>query len=61
VHVEHDLSAPDLPVEVARITVILELPEAAALELVRSALLEDGFVEGTRTDFEAPAAAYWPS
>ena len=61
VHVEHDLSAPDLPVEVARITVILELPEAAAIELVRSALLEDGFTEGERTDFATPAAANWPS
>jgi threonine dehydratase len=61
VHVEHDLSAPDLPVEIARLTVILELPEAAAIELVRSAMLEDGFVEGTRTDFETPAAAHWPS
>ncbi len=61
VHVEHDLSAPDLPVEVARITMILELPEAAAIELVRSALLEDGFTEGERTDFATPAAANWPS
>ena len=61
VHVEHDLSAPDLPVEVARITVILELPEAAAIELVRSALLEDGFTEGERTDFATPAAANWPN
>lgn len=61
VHVEHDLSAPDLPVEVARITVILELPEAAAIGEVRSALLEDGFIEGELTDFETPAAANWPS
>lgn len=61
VHVEHDLSAPDLPVEVARLTVILELPEAAAIELVREELLGDGFVEGELTDFETPAAAHWPS
>jgi len=61
IHVEHDLSAPDLPVEVARLTVILDLPEATAIELVRGELLADGFAEGERTDFETPAAANWPS
>lgn len=61
IHVEHDLAAPDLPVEVARLTVILELPEAAAIERVHEELLSDGFAEGDRTDFETPAAANWPS
>ena len=61
IHVEHDLSAPDLPVEVARLTVILEIPEAAAIEQVRDELLAAGFVAGDRTDFETPAAANWPS
>ena len=61
IHVEHDLSAPDLPVEVARLTVILELPEAAAIDEVRAELLADGFTEGGRTDYETPAATHWPS
>jgi threonine dehydratase len=60
VQVEHDLSAPDLPVEVARITLTLELPEARAIERVREELLRDGFFEGELTDFETPAAANWP-
>jgi threonine dehydratase len=58
VQVEHDLS--DLPVEVARITLTLELPEARAIERVREELLRDGFFEGELTDFETPAAANWP-
>jgi len=61
VHVEHDLSAPDLPVEVARLTVILELPEATAIERVRAEFLESGFAIGDRTDFVTPAASNWPS
>ncbi len=61
IHVEHDLSAPDLPVEVARLTVILELPEAADIERVHDELRADGFVDGERTDFDTPAAANWPS
>lgn len=61
IHVEHDLSAPDLPVEVARLTVVLELPEAAAIKQVQAELLADGFTEGELTDYETPAAANWPS
>lgn len=61
IHVEHDLSAPDLPVEVARLTVILEIPEASAIEEVHNELLADGFAPGDRTDFVTPAATNWPS
>ena len=61
VQVDHDLAAPDLPVGVARITMLLELPEAGVFERVREELLRGGFVEGERTDFETPAAANWPS
>ena len=61
VDIEHDLSAPDLPAEVARLTVILELPETSAIEVVREDFQDDGFIEGELTDFETPAAANWPS
>ena len=61
IHVEHDLAAPDLPVEVARLTVILELPEAVAIERVHEELLVAGFAEGTLTDYQTTAAANWPS
>ncbi len=61
VQIEHDLEVPDLPVGVARITFLIELPEAAVYEQVREALFAAGLSEGEQTDFETPAAANWPS
>ncbi|MEE8337650.1 MAG: pyridoxal-phosphate dependent enzyme, partial [Dehalococcoidia bacterium] len=55
--VDHDLVAPDLPVDVARITLRLEVADGEAFEAIVEALLADGFVRGAVTDLETPAAA----
>jgi len=61
VQIEHDLAVPELPVGVARITFLIELPEADVYERVRGTLFAAGLSEGEQTDFQTPAAANWPS
>ncbi len=58
---EHDLAAPDLPVGVSRITLLIELPEAGAYERVRERLVAAGLAEAELTDFETSAAANHPT
>ncbi len=58
VRVDHDLAAPDLPVGVARITLLLELTETSHFEQVRAELLASGCLPGDRTDFSTAAAAH---
>jgi threonine dehydratase len=61
VQVEHDLAAPDLPVGVSRITLVIELPQAEVYERVREHLIAAGLSEAELTDFQTSAAANRPS
>ena len=61
VQVEHDLAAPDLPVGVSRITLVIEMPEANAYERVRDQLIAAGLSEAELTDFQTSAAANRPT
>ena len=61
VQVEHDLAAPDLPVGVSRITLVIELPQADAYERVREQLIAAGLSEAELTDFQTSAAANRPT
>ena len=55
--VGHDLTPPELPVDVARITLRLELAGAEEYERLLDSFLEAGFVPGNATDLVTPAAA----
>ena len=55
--VGHDLTPPELPVDVARITLRLELAGAEDYERLLDAFVEAGFVPGSVTDLLTPAAA----
>lgn len=57
IEVGHDLTPPELPVGVARITLRLELAGAEAYAALEAAFIEAGFVAGTATDLLTPAAA----
>jgi len=61
VQVEHDLAAPDLPVGVSRITLVIELAQADAYERVREHLIAAGLSEAELTDFQTSAAANRPT
>jgi threonine dehydratase len=56
IEVDHDLTPPELPVGVARITLRLEVASAEAYAALEAAFLEEGFVRGTATDLLTPSA-----
>ena len=57
IEVQHDLTPPELPVGVARITLRLEVASAEAYAALEAGFLEAGFMRGTNTDLLTAAAA----
>jgi threonine dehydratase len=57
VEVGHDLTPPELPVGVARITLRLEVAGVEAYEALLAGFVEAGFTRGTATDLLTAAAA----
>ena len=60
IEVSHDLTAPDLPVGVARITLRIDVADPESHEGLLDGFLAAGFERGTVTDLLTPAAASWP-
>ncbi len=61
IEVEHELVTADLPVGVARITLVLEVADSEAFEQLLVRLADSGLVRSQRTDLATPAAASMPS
>jgi threonine dehydratase len=57
IQVDHDLTPPELPVGVARITLRLEVASGEAYEALVAGFLATGFERGTATDLLTAAAA----
>ena len=57
IEVGHDLTPPDLPVGVARLTLRVEIADDEAYANLSKRLLSAGFAEGLQVDFLTPAAA----
>jgi threonine dehydratase len=57
VEVSHDLTPPDLPVGVARLTLRIEVADDDAYGGLVARLLESGFAQGQQVHFLTPAAA----
>lgn len=57
IEVGHDLTPPDLPVGVARLTLRVEIADDEAYAALSRQLLSAGFAEGAQVDFLTPAAA----
>jgi threonine dehydratase len=57
IEVAHDLTPPELPVGVARLTFRLEVADEEAFAALTARLLEAGFARGQHTDFLTPTAA----
>ncbi len=56
IEVAHDLTPPELPVGVARLTLRVEVADEDAYRALEAALLMAGFARGTQTDFLTPTA-----
>ena len=57
IEVAHDLTPPELPVGVARLTFRIEVADEDAYRALEGALFAAGFGRGVETDFRTPTAA----